>query len=100
MKAGAGVRGAHAEHGGQLAVVEAGVELERDQLVVARRQLGERGADGGAAERLLELLLRRLADGRRIGDQRGTALAPAQLVERGVAGDPEQPRALAAAPRV
>ena len=34
-----------------------------------------------------------------LGLEAGAALAPAQLVERGVAGDPEQPRLAAAAPR-
>ena len=51
---GPGVRDAHAEHVGDLRVVEAGVELERDQLAIAGGQGSQRGADGGAAKRALE----------------------------------------------
>ena len=60
--------------------------------------VGERGADGGAAQRGLGVVLRRGGlDVGRVGGQRGGALAPPQLVERGVAGDAEQPGARRAA---
>ena len=97
VELGAGVGDADAEHGGELGVVEPGVELERDQLALARRQAGERGADGGALERALGGVVgRRRAGIRRLGGERRGALAPPQLVERGVARDPEQPGARAA----
>ena len=49
--------------------------------------------DGGAAQRELGVVLGRGGvDVGRLGGQRGAALAAAQLVERGVAGDAEQPR--------
>ena len=75
-----------------------GVELEGDQLALARLERGERGADGGAPQRRLGGVLgRRGLEVGRLGGQRGGALAPAQLVERGVAGDAEQPGARRAA---
>ena len=59
---------------------------------------GERGAQRGAAQRRVGGVLRRGRVGvGRLGGQGGAALAAAQLVERGVARDAEQPRALAAA---
>ena len=88
------------EHGGDLGVGEAGEELEGDQLAlgVASSAL-ERGGQGQAP---LALPRRspRAAPGRdvgRLGGQLGLAAAPAQLVEGGVAGDPEEPGARLAA---
>src|SRR5204863_1193433 len=78
-----------------LGVGQPRVELQGDQLALARVQRGERGANGGAAVGVVGGLGDRLVG--RVGDERGRARAPAQLVERGVAGDAEQPGALAAA---
>jgi hypothetical protein len=83
----AGVRGRDAEHPGDLGVAEAGVELQGDELAVARLQAVERGADGGAAERVLVVGPgRRGLDVLGVRQQRRVAAAPAQLVERRVAG--------------
>ena len=58
----------------------------------------ERGAEREAALALLDALGRGGAVGvDRLGGQLGLAPAPAQLVEGGVAGDPEQPGARLAA---
>ena len=54
MQARAGVGDGDAEDLGQLRVVEPRVELERDQVAVARRDGGQRSAHGGAAQRALE----------------------------------------------
>ena len=73
---------------------EPGEELERHQLALAWRQRGERRPQRRAADRHLGALVGRdrgLVDG--LGDQRRLAAAAAQLVERRVAGDPEQPGA-------
>ena len=94
VQPGAGVRLRDPDHRGDLGVGEPGEELERHQLALAGRQLGDRGAERRSADRHLGALLgadRRLVDG--LGDQRRLAPAPAQLVERRVAGDPEQPGA-------
>ena len=45
MKSGAGVGHAHAEDGGELGVVEPGVELERDQLAVPGVERCQRGLE-------------------------------------------------------
>ena len=85
----------HAEHLGDLGGVEAGVEPQGDELAVARLEAGQRGADRGAAQRVGGLLLgRRRVDVGGLGGERGGAPAPAQLVQRGVAGDAEEPCAL------
>ena len=80
---------------GDLVVVEAAVEAQGDELAVAGVELGQRGADGDAARGLVGVVGR--ADRVR---QRGDPLSPPQLVERGVAHDPEQPGAVAPAPGV
>ena len=88
VQAGAGVGRGRAEDIGDLGVRQAGDELQGDELAIARLEVGERGPDGGALERVV-LLVRRDVDG--LGDQRREAPAPAQLVQRGVASDREQP---------
>ena len=89
------------EHLRQLAVAQAGVELERDDLAVARRQLRQRRAHRGASQRHLGAVLDPGAgDVLRLGHERRQAPAPAQLVQRRIAGDAEQPRPLLAAPAV
>ena len=92
----AGVGDADAEHRGQLGVVEAGVELERDQLALARARArrARRAPRRGAARARRRPRARRVGVGRLGGRGVARALAAAQLVERGVAGDAEQPRAL------
>ena len=94
----AGVGGADAEHGGDLGVVEPGVELQGDHLAVARRAGAASAARTAArsSARSAASSVRRRGGVLRVGGQRGGALAAAQLVERGVAGDAEQPGALAA----
>ena len=69
------------------------MELQGDQLAVARLESGQGRADRGAAERVGGLVLgrRRVAVAGVRGERRG-APPPAQLVQRGVARDPEQPR--------
>src|ERR1700744_4782860 len=86
---------------GQLRVAQPGVELERDDLAVARRELGERGANRGPAQRHLGLVVV-LGLGHVLGidGERRHALATAQFVQRGIARDAEQPRALLAAPAI
>ena len=60
-------------------------------------QAAERGAQSGTLQRRLGLVVRRRgALVGWIGGQRRVALAPSQLVQRGVAGDAEQPRPLRA----
>src|SRR5215211_5763145 len=58
VQEGAGVRDGDAEDGGELGVVEPGVELEADQLALARRQPGERGPQRRAAQRRVGGVLR------------------------------------------
>ncbi len=97
----AGVRLADADQLRDLGVGEAGVELQRDQLALARVERLQRGADGRAGKRGVGRVVgdvAALVD--RVGGERRMASAPAQLVERGVARDPEQPGALVAAPAV
>src|SRR6516165_4533998 len=98
----AGVRFADPEHPGQLGIGQAGVELQRDDLALPRRQLGQRRLERGAAQGNLDpiLVVRRNRLLSRLGHQRGDPPAPAQLVQRRVAGDPEQPGPLLAAPAV
>ena len=87
------------EHGGDLGVGEAGEELERDQLALARRRA--RRARRRARRRALALLDALVGGGARdvgrVRRQLGLAAAAAQLVEGGVAGDPEEPGARLAA---
>src|SRR3954453_12986749 len=91
----AGVGHADADQLGDLGVGQLGVVLERDQLALARAQLAERDAHrlllGGQLRRLAGVRLRR-RDGK---VRRRHALAPAKLVQRRVARDPEQPGARA-----
>ena len=61
---------------------------------------GQRGAHGGAALGRLGLALGSGLVARGLGGQLGAALAAAQLVERRVARDPEEPGALRAAARI
>ena len=94
VDAGAGVRLADPEDRGDLGVAEAGEELERDQLALACLQPRE---PARRASRRSELLGARLDRGRvdvgRLGRELGLAAAAAQLVERRVAGDAEEPGA-------
>ena len=91
---------ADAEHLGDLGVGQIGVELERDHLAVARRPAwpAPRGRRRGRAAGLRPPRRDR-ARGRvdRAAWVVNSALAPAQLIQRRVADDPEQPRARGAA---
>jgi len=92
VQPGAGVRLGDADHGGDLGVGEAGEELEGDQLALASLEQGEGGGQRQPPLACLGALVR--GGGRevgRLGRQLGLAPATAQLVEGGVAGDPEQP---------
>ena len=85
------------------ALRQAGVELERDDLALARGQL--RPARRATAVRRSATsapssTVRRGARPPARSTSVATPPAPAQLVERGVARDPEQPRALLAAAAV
>ena len=74
------------------------MELQGDQLALARVEGVERGAHGQPPQRLVGSL--RLSVGRRIDRvvrQAGNPPAAAQFVERGVARDAEQPRPRATA---
>ena len=99
MQLGAGVRLADAEHGGDLGVAEAGEELERDQLALARRSRRASAAASASRRSLASAPSSAAApcEVGRLGRQLGLAAAAAQLVERGVAGDPEEPGARLAA---
>src|SRR5512133_1859851 len=100
VHASARVGGRDAEDVGDLGVAQPRVELEGDELALARVQGGQRGADGGAALGGLGLALgRRLVVGGLDRELRA-ALAPAQLVERRVAGDAEEPGPLRPAARI
>src|SRR5215212_3643480 len=101
VQLGAGVRLAEAEDLGDLGIGETGEELERDQLALAGLEACERGGDRQAALAVLGALLHAEAgEVGRLGGQLRLAAPPAQLVEGGVAGDPEEPGARLAAPRV
>ena len=83
------------EHAGQLGVGHPGVELQGDDLPLARGQLRERGLDRGAAQRDLGVVAGvLLGDVLGVGHERRDPSAPAKLVERRVASDTEQPRPL------
>src|SRR3954447_1533196 len=100
VHAGARIGGRDAEDVGDLGVAQSRVELEGDELALARMQGGQRGANRGAALDGLRLALgRRLVVGGLDRELRA-ALAPAQLVERRVARDPEEPRPLGPAARI
>ncbi len=93
----AGIGLADAEHRCELGVAEAGVELERDQLAIASRQRGERRPHGSPPQRLILVV----GDGLPapvkvlgVDHQRRQPAAAAQLIERRVSRDPEQPSAL------
>src|SRR4051812_42269278 len=91
--------GRDAGGGGDLGVAQSRVELEGDDLALAWIEVGQRGANRGAALGGLDLALgRRLVVGGLDRELRA-ALAPAELVEGRVAGDPEEPRPLGPAPR-
>src|SRR6185312_530193 len=78
---------------GQLVVAQPGSELERDDLPVTRRQLRDGRPDRGTAQRHLgALVVPGLGLGYVFGidGERCQALAPAQLVQGRIAGDPEQ----------
>jgi hypothetical protein len=74
------------------------MELERDDLAVTGRQLGQSRPDRGTAQRHLGAVVV-LGHGHVFGidGERGQTLAPAKLVQRRVAGDAEQPRPFLAA---
>jgi hypothetical protein len=77
------------------------VKLKRDDLPLAGWKPGERISDRRATERDLGSVLHRHRRGvLGLGHQRGDSPASPELVERGVAGDPEQPCALLAAATV
>src|SRR5687767_7033426 len=86
------VRLRHAEHAGDLAVRESARELERDQVALLAVERRERRPDRLPAERQLRVVLRRTrARVLGVALQRRAPLALAQLVERRIAGNPEQP---------
>src|SRR5579863_3917894 len=70
------------------------MELQRDDLPLAARELGHCGPERG----LGLLLIRRVVSRRvlRINDELGSSGAMAELVEGGVASDSEQPGSLLA----
>ena len=82
------------EHARDLGVAQAGVELQRDDLALACGQRGQRRPHRRAAQRHLGAVV----DARRPSSSAGSVTRrrhpppAAQLVERGVARDPEQPR--------
>src|SRR3954449_867703 len=90
----AGARGglAGADDLRDLGIGEAGVELQGDQLAIARIERRQRGAHGGAPLGIVVGLRDRLVG--RVGDQTRGPRSPAQLVQGGVARDAEQPCAL------
>src|SRR5262249_50272523 len=99
VEPGADVRGADARYAGDLAIGEAGEELERDQLPLARLEPIESGVEEQSqlVATLVDTDARRI-DG--IDAQLGLAPTAAQLVERRVAGDAEEPGAGASTARV
>ena len=100
MHAGARVGGRDAEDVGDLGVAEPRMELQGDELALARFQGGQRDAYGGAALSGLGLALWHRLVARGLDGELCAALAPAQLVERRVAGDPEEPRSLGPTARI
>src|SRR5207244_8853494 len=81
-------------------VAQPRVELQRDQLALARRQTSERRLHRRAAHGAFAVIIAGDPLGREALLQRCRAPAPPELVEGGVPRDAEQPRAFAAAPRV
>ena len=83
---------------GDLGVVEVGDVTQHDRGAELLRELVERGVDGHAVGDRRHLAIGERVDGLGrdtvVADdvQAGAALAPAQLVERGVRGDPVRPR--------
>ncbi len=100
VHAGPGVRRRDPEHPGDLGVVEPGEELERDELAVARLEACEGGAYGRPADGVAAGVVGHRLGRPGLGGERRDAPPPAELVERRVAGDAEQPLAPAAAARV
>src|SRR4051812_30245124 len=95
----ADVRLAHPEHPADLGIRKSCLELQRNEVAVARVERRERGAHGLAPHDALRVVLR----SERIQVlgvclERRTTLEAAQLVERGVACDAEQPGLRRAAP--
>src|SRR4051794_5060930 len=93
VKPRAGVRLARADDARDLAVGQARKELERNELALARRQLRHRAAKRRTAQRHIGRLVRPGLVGIGLDGHLGDPRAPAQLVERRVARDAEQPRA-------
>jgi hypothetical protein len=93
VQPGADVRLGRPKHARDLRVREAARELECDQVALVARESGEGGAHGLAPQRELSLILRRDRERvvGRLGLERDSALSPTKLVERGVAGDAEEP---------
>ena len=82
----------HAENPPDLGVGKPTGELQGDQIALTAVERTQGGAHGLAAQRQLGVVVG--APRARVlvlTLQAGAVLAPAQLVERGVAGDPEQP---------
>src|SRR5206468_2990330 len=99
-ESGAGVGDAAAEHLGELGVRELGVELEEDQLALGGVEAVEGSPDRLIAQALVLVLEGRLVVDGNIAQEGGRPPAPAELVEGGVPGDPEQPGPGAPATRV
>src|SRR3954453_15065333 len=93
VKAGAGVRLGDVQHLPDLRVAEPAGELERDDLPLPPVERRERGADRLALQGELRVLRGRGGgDVLQIRLKTGPALAPPQLVERGISSDAEDPR--------
>src|SRR3954454_10940433 len=87
------------EHAGDLAVGQPAGELERDEVAVAGIERGERGAHLLTAEGALRFLVRAGGpDVHRLALERRAPFVAAQFVERGIAGDPEDPGLRRSAP--
>jgi hypothetical protein len=93
----AGVRLADPQHSGDLGIRQSGEELHRDQLALPRLQPGKGGDQRGAAGATLGESVRwQSGNVSGLSRELGLSTTPAQLIERGVAGDAEQPGAGAA----
>jgi len=101
VQPGAGVRLRCADDAGDFGVREAGEEFQRHQLALAGPKRRDRRLQRGAPDRDFGAVVGR--DGVHVlelAGERHVAPPPAQLVERRVPRDPEQPGAPCAAPRV